>query len=451
MRIRLRKHCRLLLVSAVLTALLRSPEGSRGSEPNRDQALPPGSIVFHGSPKPAAQLSTSPEYLFGLEVQRAMMTNGVSVIVQAFDLDALYHRFVPTLPISDDLKQQLYALARDNDMHRSALQKMIVGDIYTFRLYFLGVRFYGSDMEILFRDFNGAGAPYYEGSPLYIGYVTRRDANGTVRLVDVHRFLSTGELMSQTLRREALQSFVRKGALQLPMNASDTLLLANVKSVSLYETRCGSGRYDLIKAAYDQLPPGLQDDPHILFQYATCGDHSIGDILLPVERWHKLDPDEPCPYLLLVDYYWRLYNRPRTVSDGPYKGTHLKQYWTPEEEEGVTAAIQKANVWFADPAMELRLAHYFGTNQPAKARALLLQAIQRTPVLPQAFSELLKLDLSQRDFGGVADTLHRGEIAFETNFTAMVTTSTNMSAFRQSPEFKKWQHDYHAATSTAAK
>jgi hypothetical protein len=242
--------------------------------------------------------------------------------------------------------------------------------------------------------------------------------------------------------------------LQLPLNASDELLYRNMEAISLFETRCVDGHFDLIKAAYDQLPAQLQDDPHILFQMASCGGHGISDVLVPIQRWNKRDPDEPCPYLLLVDFYWRLYNGPRVILTGPNKGTKVEKVWTPEEEDGVRAAIEKANGWFDDPAMEVRLAHYFATKQPAKSRPLLLQAIRRSPPLGQAFSELIHLDISQRNFAGIADTLHLGEVAFQTNFTAMVNESMKLSEFKKSPEFRKWQHDYHpdhAAASTAAK
>lgn len=380
-----------------------------------------------------------------------MATNGVSVVTQAVDLEALYRRFVPTLPVSENVKQQLYSQTRGNTVEHLALLKDIAADINTLHLYFLGLRSYGSDIEILFRDVNAMGGAYYRGSPLYIGYITQRQSDGTVRLVDVHRFLSSGELMSRSLRRAAVLGLAGKGLVKQPLNAYDATLLANLKPFSLYEIRCNYGHYDLIKAAYDQLPPQLQDDPHILFQSASRGEHSIDDILVPIERWHKLDPADPCPYLLLVDFYWRLYNGPRFIPSGLHSGTHLELYWTPEEENGVAAAIQKANVWFADPAMEVRLARYFGKSQPAKARPLLLQAIQRTPAFPNAFSELLTLDLSQRDYAGVAETLHSQEIAFQTNLTAMVNGSANFSEFRKSAAFKKWQHDIHVAVSTAAK
>lgn len=459
MRTSLKKFSRFLVALTVLSALLQSPVESPGAEPNQDADLPPGSIVFHGAPKPANQSAgldsaatpTSPEYLFGLKVEQATKTNDVSIINNAFDLDALYNRFVPTLPVSDNVKQQLYAKPHENAVWRLTLLKDIVSDVTTMHLYFLGVRSYGPDIEILFRDVNATGGPYYKGSPVYIGYVTQRQPDGTVRLVDVHRILSSGELLSQTLRREIVLDLARKGFVHAPLDASDAILLANVKPYALYEIRCGYGRYNLVKPVYDQLPPQLQDNPHILFQNASCGEHNAGDIVVPIERWHKLNPDDPCPYLLLVDFYWRLYNGPRYNPSGPDRGTHLESFWTPEEENGVTAAVQKANVWFDDPAMEVRLARYFAAKQPAKARSLLLQATQRTRPFPQAFSELLTLDLIQRNYAGVAETLHHQETAFQTNLTSMVNTSRSFSEFKKSPAFRKWRHDNHAAGPVAEK
>ena len=449
MRTPLKKQFRLLLVSAILIVLLEPPAKSRGAEPSHEAALPPGSLVFHGTPKPVNQAVgldstsgvTSPEYLFGLKIQQAMATNGVSIVTQAVDLEALYRRFVPTLPVSDNIKQQLYAMPRDNAVWRLTLLKDIASEIITLHLDFLGLRTYGPDVEILFRDVNAIGGPYYSGCPLYIGYVTQREPDGTIRIIDVHRFLATGELMSQTLRRRALVDLARKGLVREPLNASDSVLLGYLKPFSVYEIRYNYGHYDLLKAAYDQLPAQLQDDPYILFQKASCGVQSINDVLSPIERWHKLHPDDPGPYLLLVDSYWRLFN-------GPIN--RLNWSPSPEDEQGIADAIQKANVWFDDPAMEVRLARYYGTKQPVKARPLLIRAIQRKPPFAHAFSELLNLDLSQRNYTGVAETLHLQEIAFQTNLTAMVNSSVSFLEFRKSAAFKKWQHDDHIAASTAA-
>ena len=189
----------------------------------------------------------------------------------------------------------------------------------------------------------------------------------------------------------------------------------------MYETRCGDGHYDLIKAAYDQLPQQLQDDPHILFQDATCGEHSLDEIQAPIERWHKLDPDEPCPYLLLVNYYWRLYNGPPNHFQAawPTKEPVWNSIGHQKRRKGVAAAIQKANVWFADPAMELRLAHYFGTHQPAKARPLLLPSDSTHACLAAKLSQNCSSSISANETFAWhrRRTLHRGEVAFQTNFT----------------------------------
>ena len=447
------------MASTISSALLQSPGESRGAEASPGASLPPGSLVFHGTPKPAgpsagldsASSRTSPEYSFGLKVEQATMTNDVSIITNAFDLDALYHRFVPTLPVSDNVKQQLYAKPRVDAAWRLAQLNGIVSDIKTMHLYFLGVRSYGSDIEILFRDVNANGGSDFKGSPFYIGYMTQRQPDGSVRLVDVHRMLSTGEMLSQTFRRGALLDLAEKGFVIEPLNKWDTIFLENLKPFSAFQIRCSDGNYSQIKSAYDQLPAQLQDDPHILYENTISGEHNVDNILVPIERWHKLNPDDPCPNLLLVDFYWRLYNRPRLTPGDPNNGTQPGSYWTPEEEKGITEAVQKANVWFDDPAMEVRLARYFRSKQPAKARSLLLQAIQRTRPYPQAYSELLTLDLLQRNYAGVAETLHHQETAFQTNLTSMVNGSRIYSDFKKSPAFNKWQHDHHAVGSVAEK
>ena len=76
---------------------------------------------------------------------------------------------------------------------------------------------------------------------------------------------------------------------------------------------------------------------------------------------------------------------------------------------------------------------------------MLQQALKRIPVEPAAFAELLKIDLANTNFAGVAETLHLQEVALQTNFTEVVKMSQEYAAFRKSFPWKKWQHDYHGA------
>src|SRR5262245_28003283 len=98
----------LTLVSLQLTGACSAAEAGKPAD------LPVGSLVLRGSKRtdsansPQAILGTnSPEHWFGLQVERAMRTNGYSIITQAFDVDAFYKRFVPTLPASEETKARL--------------------------------------------------------------------------------------------------------------------------------------------------------------------------------------------------------------------------------------------------------------------------------------------------------------------------------------------------------
>jgi len=224
--------------------------------------------------------------------------------------------------------------------------------------------------------------------------------------------------------------------------------VAGLEPLWLFETRCDYGKFSLMKEAYEKLSPEVQNDRSVLFRYAVTGDRSADDVLVPVERWRKAYPHDPTPDLVLVDFYWLLYQGPRSVDKGPGRGTYYGAAWSPAEEEAVEAAIERANKWFADPRMEVRLASYYGAKRPEKLRPLLQKAIQRFPAEPIAFEELLKVDLASSNFIGVAETLHLDEVAFHTNLTQMVNSSTNYAAFRKSFSWKKWQEDFHAAAKT---
>jgi hypothetical protein len=279
---------------------------------------------------------------------------------------------------------------------------------------------------------------------VYIAYITERQSDGSIRLIDVQRF-AHGEMLSQTMRRRTLLELARKGLLGDQLSAGDRARISGKESLELFESRRAYGRFHLIKDAYERLAPELQEDRAVLYAYANTGDRSIDDVLIPVERWRRLYPGDPTSDLMVVNFYWILYQGPRYVAEGPAKGTHFYAALSPRDEEAITAAIQRANVWFADPAMEIRLARYYGTEQPAKARPLLQQALQRFPSEPSALAELLKVDLAAANFTGVAETLHLQEVALQTNLTEMVNSSNEYATFRKSFPWKKWQHDYHEA------
>jgi hypothetical protein len=451
-------NTRIIVVSTLVVLgplLLPTNHECWGAEPAKSAALPPGSLVLRGPSIPVPDVSSSPatpantpEHCFGLSAERAMRTNGYSFIARAFDVDAFCRRFVPTLPASVDIKEQILAAPQRN---KALLQQILddaVSDIAGSHVRFLGVRWLGSEPVLLFRQADIAGLDVpgigdYIGNPVYVAYVTERAYDGSVRLVDVQRFAS-GELLSRTMRRQTILELAGKGHLQTDrLIASDQALVSGRKALELFISRCEYGHFNLIKDAYERLAPELQENRAVLHLYATSGEQSIKDILVPIERWRQWYPGDPTPDLMVVNFYWLLYHGPRYVPDGPHQGVYAYTAWSPRQEEAVTAAIARANAWFADPAMEIRLAHHYGAERPEPARRLLHQALQRFPPEPWAFAELLSIDLATTNFIGVAETLHLQETLLKTNLTEVVNRSKDYAAFRKSFPWKKWQHDDH--------
>jgi hypothetical protein len=371
-----------------------------------------------------------------------MKTNGYSFITRAFDLDVLYKRFVPTLPTSDETKKRLFAAPQQNAEWRKQLLGEVVSGITGLHIRFLGTRMLGNDCALLFRDMDGKGGAFEVVDPIYIAYIAGHQPDGSIRLVDAQLF-QHGELLSQTLRRRTLLELARKRLLSGQLSGQDQQLLSAHEGLWLFESRCNYGKFSLIKEAYEKLPAEAQDDRAVLHAYATTGDRSATDVLVPIERWRRVYPGDPTPDLMMVDFYWLLYRGPRNVSQGPDRGTHFGPGLGSQEEEALEAAVERANEWFADPAMEMRLANYYGPQRPEKARPLLQKALKRFPTESGAFGPLLKVDLASSNFEGVAETLHQNEVALQTNLTAMVNASPDYAEFRNSFPWKKWQHDYH--------
>jgi len=443
-------------LAAMSLLWLALAQAALGGEPAKPEALPPGSFVLRGSPvrdksavaPPGTSLST-PEHLFGLRVEQAMKTNGNWLITSTFDIDTFFLRFVQTLPVSEGTRQSLSAAPRNNEALRRDILKDVVAGIAGSHIRFLGARRLGQEPALLFRDTDTPPIVSHRdtenvGSAAYFAFITERQPDSSIRLIDVQRFAG-GEMLSQTMRRRILLELARKKLLDDRLSANDQALMLGLEGLRLFDSRCSYGHFDLIKQAYEKLPTELQNDRSILYRYATSGEQNIKDILVPVERWRLLYPGDPTPDLLVVDFYWRLYHGPRHVQDGPDKGVYAYAAWSAQQEEAVTAAIQKANAWLGDPALEIHLASYYGPKRPDKARPLLQQALQRFPLETQAFAELLKIDLASTNFVGVADTLRRQEVAFQTNLTSMVAARQEYAVFRKSFPWKLWQRNYHDA------
>jgi len=396
----------------------------------QSEAPPPGSLILRG-----AKPSVSPEEAFGLSLEQADRNSRPAVLDRAFDHEAFCRRFIPSLPAVEAFKSEFYAIIRTNVPWQRQVLKEAAADVLQGRVRYLGARSCGADTELLFRVEDPARADTWT----YVGYAVRRKVDGTIAVIDVHRF-GVGELLSQTVRRRTLLELAREGRLAGSLDSRDQATVANLKVAALFESRCDSGTHSQIKEAFDLLPSELQNDRIVLYRFATCGQPGLRDVLVPVERWRRLYPEDPCPNLILADFYWHLYSRTPSART-PYPC----QLWTPEQERDVLAATERADAWFADPAMDIRTAKYFGSKKPEIARRLLRRALDRYPLEPAAFEDLLKIDLATENFPGVAETLHLQEVALETNLVAMVNASREYAEFRNSFSWKKWLHDSHGA------
>jgi len=389
--------------------------------------------------------SSSPEFRFGLRLEEALKTNNLGIITSAFDFDAYTHRYVPSLPVADGIKEKLYALPRNNPQWRRQVSLDVIEEAKSGARYFLGMRKCGNDYEALFGDLD---VPRDNSnfavirSPRYVGYVLKREADGSIGITDVHQF-NRGELLSQAERRGTLVELIKDDLLVQPVPARDAAYASGGEAIALFDSRCQFGQYNLIKDAYNKLPQEVQNDRCMLFRVAMIGEKNFADFLAPMEHWRQLYPDDPSPNLLLANTYWRLYHA--APSGATSSNFQPVEGWTDAEEAAAVTAIQRANEFFADPAMDIRLARYFERKKPDQARALLHTALKRYPVQPLAFGELFKMDLTVNNFAGVFETLRLEESTYHTNLTAMVEANPDFAAFRKSFDWKKWQHEDHGA------
>jgi len=435
-----------IALSWLFAALSHSPHYQcLAADPNHPTNLPPGSLILrgpatapHAANQPAAypQENSGPEQFLGLRIEQAMLTNGYFLITEAFDLDVFYYRMTSTLPTADNVKQSIRDTPK-NEIARKLLLKNITAGVKGEHIRFLGVRRFEGETELLLRaqDF---GTP-----PTYTGYVTERLADGTVKLIDVHRFES-GELLSQTMRRQTLLELARKRLLVGQPSATDQAFVSALDAWTLFTSRHDYGKFDLTKQAYDKLPLEVQNDRGALFLYTEAA-RSVRALMVPVERWRQQYPGDPCPDVMLIDLLWALYQGPRSVQGPSGHYVDLSSYWTAEEEAQAAEAIDRANLWLADPAQEVRIARYYAKDQPAKASSWLQKARTRSPLEKEMLDLTLSTSLAVQNFDEAARTLQLEEPTYNTNLSAMVDQTPTYAAFRKSLAWKKWQHDAHAA------
>ena len=438
---------------------------SRSAGALDQSSIPPGSLVLRGpsvkaGPSGARSTPTNvnapmsaEEQALGLAIAEASRKpHGYQIIKDKFDVTLFCRHVLYTLPLSAADQAKLGEQSYGDPNWCRILLNNVVDDVRDAQLHFLGLRTYLGYRELLFRD-GEAGIAHFDpgypvvntGNPLYYGLVLQRAENGELRVVDVHR-LAAGELLSQEARRELLVSLAGKGYLQAPTDPRDIALLSHPEAFNLFQQRYSYGKRELLVQAYEKLPPEMRDDRLVLDQLASTWPYTLHELSETLQRWHQTYPEDPSPQLLLLNAYWQFYYDPRGV-EGTNGYIDISCHWTPAEETGAEEATERAMVWFADPAMEIRLASYFASRQPEKAKALLHRALHRFPYEPAGALVLDKINVAARAYGEVADNLREEEAQLHTNLTSMVAGSRIYDEFRKSFAWKQWQHDSHGVDS----
>lgn len=389
--------------------------------------------------KASAQSSggdSSPEYALGLRIEQGARTNGYVLLDRELDVERMLTRAVNTLPASDAIKKAIVD-HESKEVPRMVIVKRALSEVNWRLARFLGVRRFESETELLFRSLD------LQGNASYTGFIAQAQAGVGVKLIDVHLYLE-GELMSQSLRRSHLLKLASAGNLDATMNKLDQALVSSMADWKLLESRYHYGKFDLVKQAFEKLPEELQNERAALSMYASSGCRSESEVLVPLDRWRKLYPDDPCPEIKLVEFYWSLYAlvRPLTTKGGVV--VNAEHCWTAAEETKAIEAIQRANTWLVDPAQDIHLAGYFKSRgHPEKAVPLLKEDLKLSPNNDELLGILIDLSLDQKNFEDAGSFLRAREVLFHTNLTQMVNAAPEYGAFRKSFAYKQWQYNFH--------
>jgi len=223
---------------------------------------------------------------YARELESAVRSGDPTETSSLMRLDDLMRRTVNDLDIPSRARDEILrgASSSSNKALPSELVAIVKqGGSYTFRNYHVD----NGKPYVLFRMFTSRGGVTYHDIAL------ARHPDGKVALDDIY-YLSTGELVSQSLRRSLLALVPSLyPSLLAQLTAADRDVAENMKKITRLGAAVNGGRADEAIATYRSLPETLRKDKSLLLFYVRAahlkGGAEYAAALATYRRYHPSD------------------------------------------------------------------------------------------------------------------------------------------------------------------
>ena len=415
------RHSHVLCSVAVMAIL-----GCGGSSPtSQPAATPQPEASASVAEKPTATLpgGQGEEVTSGEYYEAAL---AIEAAAQALDADALANRFdsKTTLQIAlrdiempqaqhQDIVEKFTPQAGDRSMSAQIISEVSQGATYQL----LRVRKKRGRHIALFRFLNAdQGLNYHD---LYL----HKNPQGKIVATDLY-VMSTGELLSQTLRRIALPLLTHDNRnLLQKLLKSESDFIKHWPDIQAMQQAIRNSNGKRAIEIYHQLPQTMQEDKTVLLLriMAASRVRDEPDYADGLDDFQRLFPGEPMIDLMSVDVMF-----------------------TERKFEKMRASIDNIDKFVeGDPFLDvLRAASYREAGDLKTAEQLALKAAAQPRLGPQGHWELITIALAAEDYVKTRKYLLEVEERFALEFSDL-TEVPDYAGFVKSPEYQTWlrRHD----------
>lgn len=417
----------LLVVLVIVVAASRnSPEPAH---PAAAQAGPRLPVAAAGGPQPAgaavlAAPVVSPSVpitddearQFAAAVEKAVMLGDAGVLSSLINPGLIADRAMTGLEAPDAARRGFRdGVTRSNDLARQIAQLVAKGGSY--RL--LRIHQEGPEKRALFRLTMGeTGFNYHD---LVLG----RTALGEVRAADVYVY-TTGELMSQTLRRAFLPLAVHasRGLLDR-LSGNDSEYIRSLPQLKQMTDSLARGDAHSALASYRSLPATLRQDKSVLmlrFRAAQAAGNDA-EYLAALEDFRTHHPGDPATDVISIDYFL------------------LREHF----DEALGCVDRLDATVGGDAFLGVMRAHvYLLQKKPDLARQTALKVIEVDPSLREPYRFLITASMIFGDHDETIRLLQRWEAQFQTRIDDLAqvgnfSTLPQYPQFLQSSQYRNWK------------
>ena len=324
-------------------------------------------LVTVTAPKTVALTPTDVETIRAKATQFEQMvpSGDISTFHEMLDVDALMARAADGLTISPKFMTGVRDRMQSNGLLAPLFGPLtaIIGEgrgSYTL----LRVAEANNAATALFRVKMDGGLNYHE-------WLFQKNEEGTVSIVDLRMF-TTGELISETVRRNSLVPFISN--LKGPEAKALVKTYEAGKQINTYVLQKA---YDQARAVYNGLSEAEQNHKSILLAYLNAAQNLGDDAYIEaMERFIRQYPNDPAQDIIAMDY-------------------HLLK----KDFERAHASIDHLDSLVKDPYLNtLRANIYLMSEEFEKAEAAASEAVKKGEHGPETYWALLSCLVNQKKY-----------------------------------------------------